>query len=62
MITLTQMHTQTDAANDNTRRPKLASGKKGIILFSMDVTDAIKSLYQTLYLADIEDPVCQYYD
>ena len=33
----TQTHTQTDAGNDNTRRPKLASGKKTIMfLFKVD--------------------------
>ena len=30
-LTHTYGHTQTDAGNDNTRRPKLASGKKGEI-------------------------------
>ena len=29
--TRTDTHTQTDAGNDNTRRPKLASGKNGMI-------------------------------
>ena len=30
-----RMDTQTDAGNDNTRRPKLASGKKGGLCMGM---------------------------
>ena len=36
----TQTHTQTDAGNDNTRRPKLASGKKEPLDLNGDFAEA----------------------